>query len=135
MDQLVTLEKALERNRAEKTQKTRTPEPPKQRYRLSDRYSAETLAEIVSRYAAGEPSTQLANEYGIAKSSLLTLLAKNGTQSRSYRLTPAQEKQIRLLRSQGMALRTIAKTVGCGYGTVQALLSDRADQEPPSLEP
>jgi hypothetical protein len=60
MDQLVTLEKALERNRAEKKPKPRTSERPKQRYHLPDRYSPETLAEIVSRYAAGEPSTQLA---------------------------------------------------------------------------
>jgi hypothetical protein len=76
MDQLVTMEKALERNRAEAKPKPSTPEPPRQRYRLSARYSPETLAEIVSRYAAGEPSTQLAKEYGIAKSSLSTLLAK-----------------------------------------------------------
>ncbi|QSZ50098.1 hypothetical protein [Arthrobacter sp. D5-1] len=42
-----------------------------QRYRIADRFSSDELAQFVARYQAGEMSTALARECGIAKSTWL----------------------------------------------------------------
>ncbi|MFW0768901.1 helix-turn-helix domain-containing protein [Arthrobacter koreensis] len=93
-----------------------------QRYRLSDRFTPEELAQLVARYQAGEMSTALAREKGIAKSTFLRLLAEHGVASRPRGLTPAKEKEIIRLRKQGMVIREIARRVGCSYDTARLFL-------------
>lgn len=93
-----------------------------QRYRLADRFTADELDELVARYQAGEMSTALAREKGIAKSTFLRLLAEHGVASRPRGLTPAKEKEILLLRKQGIIIREIAKRVGCSYDTARIFL-------------
>lgn len=106
----------------DKNEQWRPRQDPKPRYRLADRLGPEILDRIVERYKAGEPTTALAAEYGIAKSSLLRLLKGRDIAMRHQRLTSGQEQQIRKLRRQGMAIRTIAAEIGRSYGTVQAFL-------------
>lgn len=65
-----------------------------------DRFTPHGLNQIVAPYQAGEMSTALAREYGIAKSSFLRLLAEHGVASRSRGLAPAKEKEILRLRKQ-----------------------------------
>ncbi|GAB3275644.1 hypothetical protein GCM10027449_14590 [Sinomonas notoginsengisoli] len=103
------------------------PPVPRQRYRLADRLGGDTLDKLVARYEAGEPTTALAAEYGIAKSSLLRLLESRGVAMRQQRLTPKQKQRILRLRKQGMAIRIIAAKVGCSYGTAQAFLKMQSD--------
>ena len=86
------------------------------------RVTPEELAAIVARYQAGEYSTDLANEHGIAKSTLLCLLAEHGVEARSRTLTPEKEQEILRLRQQGMVIRDIAKRVGCSYDTARKFL-------------
>ena len=101
MDQLMTIGVALERMDAGHPK----PRPQQtvgktQRYRLSDRFTPDELAQLVARYQAGEMSTRLAREHGIAKSTFLRLLAEYGVASRPRGLTPAKEKEILRLRRQ-----------------------------------
>ncbi|MNR22446.1 hypothetical protein D3C85_1393960 [compost metagenome] len=67
---------------------------PAQRYRLTDRFTAEELDQLVTRYKAGETSTALAREGGIAKSTFLRLLAERGVGTRPRGLTPSKEGEI-----------------------------------------
>lgn len=95
---------------------------PAQRYRLVDRFTAEELDQLVTRYKAGEASTELARESGIAKSTFLRLLAERGVGTRPRGLTPAKEGEILRLRKQGMIIREIAKRVGCSYDVARIFL-------------
>lgn len=96
--------------------------PKTQRYRIADRFSPDELAQLVARYEAGEMSTALARECGIAKSTFLRLLAEHGIDARPRGLTPAKEKEILRLREQGMIIRKIAKEVGCSYDTARKFI-------------
>lgn len=96
--------------------------PKTQRYRITDRFTADELGQLVARYQAGEMSTTLARENGIAKSTFLRLLAEYGVGARPRGLTPAKEEEILRLRRQGMIIREIAKRVGCSYDTARKFL-------------
>lgn len=95
---------------------------PAQRYRLTDRFTAEELDQLVTRYKAGETSTALARESDIAKSTFLRLLAERGVGARPRGITPAKEEEILRLRKQGMIIREIAKRVGCSYDVARLFL-------------
>ena len=123
IDQMVTIAAAFKRMDAGQT-KPRPQQPARKthRYRLADRFTPEELAQLVARYQAGEMSTALAREKGIAKSTFLRLLAEHGVASRPRGLTPAKEKEILRLRRQGMIIREIAKRVGCSYDVARLFL-------------
>lgn len=93
-----------------------------QRYRIADRFTPDELSRFVARYQAGEMSTALAREAGIAKSTFLRLLAEHGVDVRTRGLTQAKEREILRLRKQGMIIRDIAKQVGCSYDTARLFL-------------
>jgi DNA invertase Pin-like site-specific DNA recombinase len=95
---------------------------PSRRYRITDRFAPDELAQLVARYQAGEMSTALAHECGIAKSTFLRLLREHGANARPRGLTPVKEKEILRLRQQGMIIRDIAKQVGCSYDTAREFL-------------
>ncbi|MET3810237.1 helix-turn-helix domain-containing protein [Arthrobacter sp. UYEF3] len=126
MDQLTTIAAALERMDAGHTKPRPLQASPKtQRYRIADRFSSDELAQLVARYQAGEMSTTLARECGIAKSTFLRLLAERGVDARPRGLTPAKEKEILRLRQQGLIIRDIAKRVGCSYDSAREFLLSR----------
>lgn len=127
LDQLAALESALERLDSGRTK----PRPvdtvsKRQRYRVSDRFTADQISSLVARYKAGESSLQLAKEQGMAKSTFLRLLADHNVESRKFGLTPAKEREVLHLRQQGMGMRRIAAKVGCSYGTVRTFLIAQA---------
>lgn len=111
----------------DKNEKWRPRQEPKPRYRITDRLSSDTLDHIVARYEAGEPTTALAIEYGIAKSSLLRILNARGISMRYQSLTDDQAQRMMWLRRQGMSIRDIAAKVGCSYGTTQAFFKTQSD--------
>ncbi|MFP3581554.1 hypothetical protein SB659_18490 [Arthrobacter sp. SIMBA_036] len=123
IDQMTTIAAALKRMDSGQS-RPRPPQPVRktQRYRLADRFTPDELAQLVARYQAGEMSTALAREQGIAKSTFLRLLAEHGVASRPRGLTPAKEREILRLRAQGMIIRKIAKQVGCSYDTARIFL-------------
>lgn len=123
VDQLMTIAAWMERIDAGKLKSRPTMAMPKtQRYRITDRFTSDELAQLVARYQAGEMSTTLARECGIAKSTFLRLLAEHGIEARTRGLTPAKEKEILRLRKQGMIIRDIAKRVGCSYDTARKFI-------------
>jgi DNA invertase Pin-like site-specific DNA recombinase len=123
MDQLATIAAALDRIDTGNTKPRPSQATPKtQRYRIADRFGSDELAQLVARYQAGEMSTALARECGIAKSTFLRLLAEHGIDARPRGLTPAKEKEILRLRKTGMIIRDIAKRVGCSYDTARKFL-------------
>lgn len=95
---------------------------PSRRYRIADCFTSDELAQLVARYRAGETSTALAREARIAKSTFLRLLAEHGVDVRTRGLTPAKEREILRLRSQGMIIRDIARRVGCSYDSARQFL-------------
>lgn len=123
IDQMTTIAAAMKRMDSGQS-RPRPPQPVRktQRYRLADRFTADELAQLVARYQAGEMSTALAREQGIAKSTFLRLLAERGVGTRPRGLTPGQEEEILRLRKQGMIIREIAKRVGCSYDTARLFL-------------
>jgi hypothetical protein len=123
IDKLDTIRDALDRIDAGKLRRSPTKSPrPTHRYRLTDRFTPDELNQLVARYQAGEMSTALAKESGIAKSTFLRLLVERGVASRPRGLTLAKEKEILRLRRQGMIIRDIAKRVGCSYDTARVFL-------------
>lgn len=99
----------------------------RQRYRLVDRLGSDVLDQIVARYEAGEPTTTLSGEFGIAKSSLLRLIRERGVAMRHQSLTEDQERRMTQLRREGMSIRAIAAQVSCGYGTAQTFFRKGPD--------
>jgi len=125
IDKFDVIRDALDRIDAAELRRSPAKKPrPVQRYRLTDRFTADELDRLVARYKAGEPSTVLAREYGIAKSTFLRLLAERGVGPRPRGLTPGKEEEILRLRKQGMIIREIAKRVGCSYDMARIFLLD-----------
>jgi DNA invertase Pin-like site-specific DNA recombinase len=126
IDKLNIIRDALNQIDAAELRRPPTKKPrPSQRYRLTDRFTPEELNQLVARYKAGEPSTALARESGIAKSTFLRLLAERGVGTRSRKLTAAQGEKILQLRGQGVVIREIAKQVGCSYDTARVFLLNK----------
>lgn len=92
---------------------------PRQRYRLADRLGEATLQEITDRYMAGASLTELALVNGVARSSLGRHMKRQGSAIRQQGLTDDQKREILRLRAQGLGVRTIAKRLGCAYGTTR----------------
>jgi DNA invertase Pin-like site-specific DNA recombinase len=123
IDKFDVIRDALDRIDAGKFRRPVAKSPrPTQRYRLTDRFTTEELDQLVTRYKAGETTTALARESGIAKSTFLRLLAERGVGTRPRGLTPAKEAEILRLRKQGMIIREIARRVGCSYDTARIFL-------------
>ena len=80
------------------TVNTASPTKRLERYRLVDRLGTDALDRIVARYEAGEPTTTLSAEFGIAKSSLLRLLIERGVVMRQQSLTADQTRRMTQLR-------------------------------------
>ncbi|MFE4197329.1 hypothetical protein ACFRJ9_15805 [Paenarthrobacter sp. NPDC056912] len=123
IDKLNIIRDALDRIDAGKLRRPLAKHPrPTHRYRLTDRFTPDELNQLVARYQAGEMSTALAKESGIAKTSLLRLLKEKGVDTRTPGLTDIQKHDILHLRKQGLGIRTIANRLGCAYGTTRLFL-------------
>ena len=123
IDKFDVIRDALDKIDAAELRRPPTKKPrPTQRYRLTDRFTPDELDQLVARYKAGETSTALARESGIAKSTFLRLLSERGVGTRPRGLTPGKEEEILRLRKQGMIIREIAKKVGCSYDTARLFL-------------
>lgn len=130
IDKLNIIRDALDQIDAAELRRPPAKKPhPAQRYRLTDRFTPEELDQLVTRYKAGETSTALARESGIAKSTFLRLLAERGVGTRPRGLTPAKETEILCLRKQGMIIREIAKRVGCSYDVARIFLLGKSERK------
>ena len=64
---------------------------------LHFRLSKEQRAALVDGYAAGVPTTQLANDYGLAKGTVLRLLEEAGVSMRRQGLSDEMAERAKLL--------------------------------------
>lgn len=97
------------------------PEP----FKLDHRLNPATIAEIIARYEAGEPSKALAAAFGISKGSAIRLLREAGVKIRKQRLTDDQIDEAANLYTDGKSLAWIGKYLGVDHGTVWRQLRKR----------
>jgi len=93
--------------------------PPKRKW---TRLQASAKADIVARYEAGETSTALAAEYGVAKSTVLNLLRSAGVAVRRQPLTPQQVSEAARLYDSGLSLSQVAERLSVNQETMRMAL-------------
>ena len=89
-----------------------------QAFRVRDRLSADQVAQVVTDYQDGVPTTQLTKTYGLGKGSVLALLEEHGVKRRRQPLT---EEQVELpigYYADGQSCAVIAQELGFNTGTV-----------------
>ncbi|MDO3175911.1 helix-turn-helix domain-containing protein [Mycobacteroides abscessus] len=101
-----------------------TADPPEP-FKLSQRLKPDTIAEIVARYEAGEPSTALAAAVGISKGSVIRLLRNAGVCIRNQGLSVDQIAEAISLYANGKSLAYIGEHFGVDHGTVWRQLRKR----------
>jgi hypothetical protein len=91
--------------------------------KLSRRLDPMTVELIIAGYQAGTPSTVLAQQFGIAKSSILRLLHQHGLAKRRRRgMTARQEAKAITLYEQGWSAAKIAEQLQLDDSTVHRRL-------------
>lgn len=121
--QHVTMAKKL--RRIQTLPATQRPDQPKQRpsRRLADRFTSEQLAEVVTQYRAGVPTTALCRHYGLSKSSVLETLRVAGVQMRRQPLTTDQVARAVRLYESGLSQSQVSTRLGLPQSSVQLALT------------
>ncbi|GAA2021896.1 hypothetical protein GCM10009819_00510 [Agromyces tropicus] len=106
-------------------------DPPTRRSwkRLGD----EQRAHVVARYEAGETSTALATGYGVAKSTILSILRANSAVVRRQPLTAEQVSEAARLYESGLSLSQVAERLTVNQETMRvAILAAGVTLRPPT---
>lgn len=74
---------------------------------------------VASRYEAGATTTQLAEEYGVAKSTIIGILRSAQVVVRRQPLTPEQVSEAARLYREGLSLSQIATRLGVNQETMR----------------
>lgn len=93
--------------------------------RLSHRLTPDMMSEIISRYQAGEPTTTLSKDYGVSRSSIASLLRKEGVALRGQAMTKESIDRAVALYSQGLTIRQVADEVKYSYSTVRSAIRSK----------
>lgn len=96
--------------------------PRHRQHRIATRLPAGTIQQLVAEYAAGTPAAELGRRYGVAKSTVLTLLRVADVSVRYPRLSAADVARVVELYGQGMPQTEIAVQVGRSPGAVWHVL-------------
>lgn len=80
---------------------------------------------VAQRYEAGETSIALAGEYGVAKSTILSILREANVVVRRQPLTPEQVSQATALYESGRSLSQIAAQLLLKQDTIRLALKAR----------
>lgn len=86
------------------------------------RLSDEARHDVVSRYEAGETSTALANEYRVAKSTILGILRANNVVVRRQSLEPAVVTEAARLYESGLSLSQVAARLEINQETMRVAI-------------
>ena len=92
-------------------------------YVVSRRIGPDACAEIMRRYVAGETAKALADEFGIARNSVLNLLREHNVVVRRQPPTVDQRVAFVTEYNTGASISEIANRHGVAFGTVQQALS------------
>ena len=71
------------------------------RHRIANRLPSETIQKLVAAYVAGTPAAEVGLRYGLAKSSVLTLIRMAGVSVRYPRLSAADVARVVELHAEG----------------------------------
>ncbi len=100
------------------------------------RLSDEARADVANRYVAGETSTVLAKEYGVAKSTILGILRAGSVVVRRQALTTEQVSEAARLYESGLSLSRTAEQLNVNQETMRiAIIAAGVDLRPPTGEP
>ena len=98
-----------------------------------NRLSAEDQASVVTRYGRGETSTALAEEFGVAKSTILRILRENRVVVRRQSLTPEQASEASRLYESGLSLSQVAEQLQVNQETMRvAIIAAGVTLRPPT---
>lgn len=87
-----------------------------------NRLNTDQQAAVVTRYSNGETSTTLAEEYGVAKSTILRILREARVVVRRQPMTPDQVSEAAQLHQAGLSLSQVAKQLGVNQETMRAAI-------------
>lgn len=92
------------------------------RRRKWTRLSDEARTAVIARYQDGETSTALADEYGVAKSTILGILRTNNVTVRRQPLTAEQVSESARLYESGLSLSQVAEAMKVNQETMRAAI-------------
>lgn len=101
---------------------SRSEPAPSAPFKLDQRLSPETIAEIIARYEAGESSPSLATTFSLSKGSIIRLLREADIPIRNQPLTEEQVNEAALMYESGQSLAKIAAHLGVDHTTVRRQL-------------
>ena len=87
-----------------------------------NRLNAHQRAEVASRYESGDSTTQLANDYGVAKSTIIGILREKSVAVRRQPLTPEQVSEAARLYESGLSLSQVATKVRVNQETMRVAI-------------
>lgn len=87
--------------------------------RTWNRLSDDQRINVASRYEAGATTTQLAKEYGVAKSTIIGILRSAQVVVRRQPLTPEQVSEAARLYREGLSLSQVATRLGVNQETMR----------------
>ncbi|MCI9857240.1 hypothetical protein MIBA_03305 [Microbacterium proteolyticum] len=88
---------------------------------------------MAQRYASGETSTALAEDFRVAKSTILRILRENSVVVRRQPLTTEQMKQAVMLYESGRSLSQVAKEMSVNQETMRvAIIKAGVELRPPT---
>ena len=93
--------------------------------RVAGRLGPERVAQLVTDYEAGTPTTELTHRYKLGKGSVLRLLDAHGAPKRRQRLEPAEIAEVVRLYGQGWSLARIGARFNRHHSVILRIL-DRA---------
>ncbi|MBB2976137.1 transposase-like protein [Microbacterium endophyticum] len=95
--------------------------------------SDETRDEVAARYGAGDATTQLAKDYGVAKSTIIGILRDKKVVMRRQPLTTGQVSEATRLYESGLSLSQVAKQLDVNQETMRtAILKAGVTLRPPT---
>lgn len=89
---------------------------------LHRRLGIKIIQEIVSRYNAGEHTTNLSREFGISKSGLIQLLRGGGVKLRKQPMTPDDSQRAARFYQSEVSISEVVEQIGFTYSTVRKSL-------------
>jgi len=91
-------------------------------FKIIQRLRQSEIEALLAAYRAGTPSPQLARQYGIGESSVITLLDTHGVPKRRRLVTPEVARQAIKLYGQGQTLAEVGERLGYNSVTVLNIL-------------
>ncbi len=98
-----------------------------------NRLSDEARDEVAVRYEGGDTTTQLAEDYGVAKSTIIGILRERKVVVRRQSLSPEQVKAAAQLYESGLSLSQVAERLKVNQETMRvAIIAAGVHLRPPT---